>query len=87
AIAQQSFTQDITVSNKTNRALLKSQCSEPQQVDSYFDESGNLTQLLNGDAIIWDSRNHLKATKEIMENGQLSEGETYQYNSASQRMM
>ncbi|WP_324615785.1 RHS repeat-associated core domain-containing protein, partial [Proteus terrae] len=86
AIAQQSFTQDITVSNKNNRALLKSQCSDPKQVDSYFDESGNLTQLLNGDAIIWDSRNHLKATKEIMESGHLSEGETYQYNSASQRM-
>ncbi|MGA6366664.1 RHS repeat-associated core domain-containing protein [Proteus penneri] len=86
AIAQQSFTQDITVSNKTNRALLKSQCSDPKNVDSYFDESGNLTQLLNGDAIIWDNRNHLKATKEIMESGHLSEGETYQYNSASQRM-
>lgn len=86
AIAQQSFTQDITISNKTNRALLKSQCSDPKQVDSYFDESGNLTQLLNGDAIIWDSRNHLKATKEIMESGHLSEGETYQYNSASQRV-
>ncbi|MBG3090442.1 hypothetical protein I4630_08025, partial [Proteus cibarius] len=75
AIAQQSFTQDITVSNKNNRALLKSQCSDPKQVDSYFDESGNLTQLLNGDAIIWDSRNHLKATKEIMESGHLSEGD------------
>ncbi|GLX64766.1 hypothetical protein KMU_28080 [Proteus vulgaris] len=86
AIAQQSFTQDICVSNKTNRALLKSQCSDPKQVDSYFDESGNLTQLLNGDAIIWDSRNHLRATKEIMESGQLFEGETYQYNSASQRV-
>ncbi|MBU0049621.1 RHS repeat-associated core domain-containing protein, partial [Klebsiella pneumoniae] len=85
-IAQQSFTQDITVSNKTNRALLKSQCSDPKQVDSYFDESGNLTKLLNGDAIIWDSRNHLKATKEIMESGHFSEGETYQYNSASQRV-
>lgn len=86
SIAQQSFTQDITVSNKTNRALLKSQCSDPKQVDSYFDESGNLTKLLNGDAIIWDSRNHLKATKEIMETGYLTEGETYQYNSASQRV-
>ncbi|WP_099074597.1 RHS repeat-associated core domain-containing protein [Proteus alimentorum] len=86
-IAQQSFTQDICVSNKTNRALLESQCSDPKQVDSYFDESGNLTQLLNGDAIIWDSRNHLNATKEIMETGHLSEGETYQYNSASQRVM
>ncbi|WP_337225127.1 hypothetical protein [Proteus terrae] len=75
AIAQQSFTQDITISKKTNRALLKSQCSDPKQVDSYFDESGNLTQLLNGDAIIWDSRNHLKATKEIMESGHLSEGD------------
>ncbi|WP_368910962.1 cytotoxic necrotizing factor Rho-activating domain-containing protein [Proteus vulgaris] len=85
-IAQQSFTQDIVVSNKTNRALLKSQCAEPQQVDRYFDESGNLTQLLNGDAIIWDKRNHLKATKEIMESGYLTEGETYQYNSASQRV-
>ncbi|MEY0452148.1 hypothetical protein, partial [Proteus terrae] len=27
------------------------------------------------DAIIWDSRNHLKATKEIMESGHLSEGD------------
>ncbi|WP_167426052.1 hypothetical protein [Proteus penneri] len=32
--------QDIIVSNKTNRALLKSQCSDPKNVDSYFDESG-----------------------------------------------
>ncbi|WP_368927909.1 RHS repeat domain-containing protein [Proteus columbae] len=85
-IAQQNFTQDITVSNKTNRALLKSQCSEPQNVDSYFDESGNLIKLLNGDAIIWDSRNHLKETNDISEGGHFYERETYQYNSASQRV-
>ncbi|WP_099076213.1 RHS repeat-associated core domain-containing protein, partial [Proteus alimentorum] len=86
SIAQQSFTHEITVSNKTNRALLKSQCEDPKKVDSYFDESGNLTQLLNGDALIWDSRNHLKATNKVSESGQLSEGETYQYNSANQRV-
>lgn len=86
SIAQQSFTQDIVVSNKTNRALLKSQCTDPQQVDSYFDESGNLTKLLNGDAIIWDERNHLKATNQVMESGFLYEGETYQYNNTGQRV-
>lgn len=84
--AQQSFTQDICVSNKTNRALLKSQCSDPHQVDNYFDESGNLTKLLNGENIIWDSRNHLKATNDVIEGGYLYEGETYQYNSAGQRI-
>ncbi|OAT44926.1 putative insecticidal toxin complex protein [Proteus hauseri ATCC 700826] len=84
--AQQSFTQDIIVSSKTNRALLKSQCSDPHQIDNYFDESGNLTKLLNGENIIWDSRNHLKATNDVIEGGYLYEGETYQYNSAGQRI-
>ena len=84
--AQQSFTQDIIVSSKTNRALLKSQYSDPHQVDNYFDESGNLTKLLNGENVIWDSRNHLKATNDVIEGGYLYEGETYQYNSAGQRI-
>lgn len=86
SIAQQSFTQDIVVSNKTNRALLKSQCEDPKMVDSYFDESGNLIKLLNGDAIIWDERNHLKATNQVIESGFLYEGETYQYNNTGQRV-
>ncbi|WIF71885.1 cytotoxic necrotizing factor Rho-activating domain-containing protein [Proteus vulgaris] len=86
SIAQQSFTQDIVVSNKTNRALLKSQCEDPKKVDSYFDESGNLIKLLNGDAIIWDERNHLKATNQVIESGFLYEGETYQYNNTGQRV-
>ena len=44
---------------------------------------GNLAMVM---PLFGDSRNHLKATKEIMESGHLSEGETYQYNSARQRM-
>ncbi|WP_273801842.1 RHS repeat domain-containing protein [Proteus vulgaris] len=84
-LAQQSFTQDIVVSNKTNRALLKSQCADPQQVDSYFDESGNLTKLLNGDALLWNKLNELEATNKKIESGLIYEGETYQYDSEGQR--
>ncbi|WP_100158945.1 RHS repeat domain-containing protein [Proteus columbae] len=83
--AQQSFTQNICVSNKTNRALLGSQCSDPQKVDSYFDKSGNLTKLLNGDALLWNNRNELEATNKRIESGSLYEGETYQYDSKGQR--
>ncbi|MBI6528149.1 hypothetical protein JEP40_03250 [Proteus vulgaris] len=83
--AQQSFTQDIVVSHKTNRALLKSQCADPHKVDSYFDESGNLTKLLNGDTLLWNNRNELEATKNRIENGMIYEGETYQYDSGGQR--
>ena len=84
SIAQQSFTQDIIVSNKTNRALLKSQCSDPQKVDSYFDVSGNLTTLSTGAELTWNARNTLEKTTHHI-NSHSFNNENYCYNSSNQR--
>lgn len=83
-IAQQSFTRNICVSNKSNRALLESLCSEPKKVDSYFDASGNLTTLSMGSELTWSARNTLeKFTNNI--NSSSFNNESYYYNSSNQR--
>lgn len=84
SIAQQSFTQDIIVSNKTNRALLKSQCSDLQKVDSYFDVSGNLTTLSTGAELTWNARNTLEKTTHHINSSSFN-NENYCYNSSNQR--
>ncbi|MBG6030178.1 hypothetical protein I5E97_03825 [Proteus hauseri] len=84
SIAQQSFTHNICVSNKSNRALLGSQCSDPQKVDSYFDASGNLTTLLMGDELTWSARNTLEKTTHNI-NSHSFNNESYCYNSSNQR--
>ncbi|MDM3869428.1 RHS repeat-associated core domain-containing protein [Proteus faecis] len=84
SIAQQSFTQDIIVSNKTNRALLKSQCSDPQKVDGHFDVSGNLTTLSTGAELTWNTRNTLEKTTHHI-NSHSFNNENYCYNSLNQR--
>ncbi len=81
AIAQQSFTQDITVSNKTNRALLETQQVAIEQIDQQFDALGNQKHLSTGDALQWDLRGTLA---QVNKRGN---SEHYVYASASQRLI
>ncbi|QEZ93481.1 RHS repeat-associated core domain-containing protein [Proteus sp. CD3] len=81
AIAQQSFTQDITVSNKTNRALLETQQVAIEQIDQQFDALGNQKYLSTGDALQWDLRGTLA---QVNKSGN---SEHYVYASASQRLI
>ncbi|WP_164971526.1 RHS repeat-associated core domain-containing protein [Proteus hauseri] len=80
-IAQQSFTQNICVSNKTNRALLETQQVAIEQIDQQFDALGNQKHLSTGDALQWDLRGTLA---QVNKRGN---SEHYVYASASQRLM
>lgn len=81
AIAQQSFTQNICVSNKTNRALLETQQVAIEQIDQQFDALGNQKYLSTGDALQWDLRGTLA---QVNKRGN---SEHYVYASASQRLI
>ncbi|QEZ93479.1 cytotoxic necrotizing factor Rho-activating domain-containing protein [Proteus sp. CD3] len=81
AIAQQSFTQNISVSNKTNRALLETQQVAIEQIDQQFDALGNQKHLSTGDALQWDLRGTLA---QVNKSGN---SEHYVYASASQRLI
>lgn len=80
-IAQQSFTQNICVSNKTNRALLETQQVAIEQIDQQFDALGNQKHLSTGDALQWDLRGTLA---QVNKRGN---SERYVYASASRRLM
>lgn len=80
-IAQQSFTQNISVSKKTNRALLETQQVAIEQIDQQFDALGNQKYLSMGDALQWDLRGTLA---QVNKRGN---SEHYVYASASQRLI
>lgn len=80
-IAQQNFTQNISISNKTNRALLETQQVAIEQIDQQFDALGNQKHLSTGDALQWDLRGTLA---QVNKRGN---SEHYVYASASQRLI
>ncbi|MFS3859428.1 RHS repeat domain-containing protein [Proteus mirabilis] len=81
-LAQQSFTQNICVSLRSNRALLENQHTVIGNIDEHFDAMGNQQQLSTEDLLQWDNRGTLAQVKS--NNGNV---EHYTYANQSQRLM
>lgn len=81
-LAQQSFTQNICVSLRSNRALLKNQHTGIENIDEHFDAMGNQQQLSTEDRLQWDNRGTLAQV--TSKNGNV---EHYTYANQSQRLI
>ncbi|HEK0623434.1 TPA: RHS repeat domain-containing protein [Proteus mirabilis] len=81
-LAQQSFTQNICVSLRSNRALLENQHTVIGNIDEHFDAMGNQQQLSTEDLLQWDNRGTLAQVKS--NNGNV---EHYIYANQSQRLI
>ncbi|HBC5916736.1 TPA: hypothetical protein KEY36_003331 [Proteus mirabilis] len=81
-LAQQSFTQNICVSLRSNRALLENQHTVIGNIDEHFDAMGNQQQLSTEDLLQWDNRGTLAQVKS--NNGNV---EHYTYANQSQRLI
>ncbi|MGK9086241.1 hypothetical protein KXR64_20940 [Brucella intermedia] len=81
------FTRKLTISNRSNRALMQSLCEMPADVDAMFTTGGQQSKLRPGQALVWNSRNELsKATQVVRENGP-DDSECYRYDAGGRRIL
>ncbi|MGJ0637309.1 RHS repeat-associated core domain-containing protein [Xenorhabdus bovienii] len=85
-ISNNNYTTDITVSNRSNRAVLNTLTKDPAQVDTLFDQGGHQLQLLPGQPLIWTGRGELQQVTPVSR-GDQSDKETYRYDADSQRIV
>ncbi|MBS9423685.1 RHS repeat domain-containing protein [Photorhabdus caribbeanensis] len=78
---QNNYTTNITVSNRSNRAVLSTLTEDPTQVDALFDAGGHQTSLLPGQVLAWTPRGELKQANSSAGN------EWYRYDSNGIRQL
>ncbi|MDR5615721.1 RHS repeat-associated core domain-containing protein [Arsenophonus sp.] len=81
------YTVNITVSNRTNRAVLSSLTEDPAMVDRLFTPGGQQQQLLSGQALTWTPRGELLTVTLAVHNDQPADLEWYRYDANSQRLV
>lgn len=77
-----SYTTDITVSSRTNRAVLHTLTQEPDEVDALFDAGGHQLQLQPGQQLAWTVRGELLQVGDESASSQ----EYYRYGSDGMRL-
>lgn len=82
-----SYTTNITVSDKSNRGVLRTLTEKPSDVDALFTAGGQQTQLLPGQPLIWTARNALLRVTPVVRDGGADDSESYRYGAGSQRIL
>ncbi|EPE4188428.1 RHS repeat domain-containing protein [Yersinia enterocolitica] len=80
------YTTDITVSARTNRAVLRFLTEDPNKVDDFFDAGGHQIQLLLGQTLLWTARGELRQVTPVTREGAVSDNERYRYASDAMRI-
>ena len=80
------YTSDITVSSRSNRAVLASLTSGPDTVDELFDSGGHQLQLFPGQHLNWNARGQLQQVNPVVREGAVSDSERYRYASDGPRI-
>ena len=81
------YTTDITVSQRSNRAVLKTLADTPEKAEALFTPGGQQTQLQPGQALSWTARGELKQVTPVVRNGAAGDRESYRYDAGSQRIL
>lgn len=79
------YTVNITVSDRSNRAVLSTLTEDPTMVDSLFTTGGQQQQLLPGQALSWTARGELLTVTLAEHSQQPADTEWYRYGANSQR--
>lgn len=82
-----SHTTRITISNRSNRGVLHTLATDPDDVEALFTASGQQKVLQPGQLLAWTSRNELLKVTPVVRDGAVDDCETYRYDSASQRLL
>ncbi|MBY0446568.1 MAG: hypothetical protein K2Q15_15340, partial [Burkholderiales bacterium] len=82
-----SYTTDLTVSHHSNRVVLSSLTTEPDNVDAYFDAGGHQRQIQAGQDLSWTARGELLKATMVARPGQITDSECYRYDAASSRVV
>ncbi|MDE1483003.1 RHS repeat domain-containing protein [Xenorhabdus bovienii] len=82
-----SYTTKMTVSNRSNRAVLSTLTENPAEVDALFTTGGQQNQLLPGQDLVWTPRGELLKVAPVVRDRQVSDQEFYRYDADSQRII
>lgn len=81
-----SHSTELTVSSRSNRAVLSTLTTNPNTVESFFDAAGNQLQLLPGQSLSWNSHGELQQVTPVTRNSSSSsDREWYGYDSGGLR--
>ncbi|SCZ69030.1 MULTISPECIES: RHS repeat domain-containing protein [Photorhabdus] len=83
---QNNYTTDITVSNRSNRAVLSSLATDSTQVDALFDAGGHQRKLLPGQDLSWNARGELQQVTPVSREN-ASDREWYRYGNDGMRQL
>ncbi|WP_232034169.1 RHS repeat-associated core domain-containing protein [Mycoavidus cysteinexigens] len=81
------YTTDITVSNRSNRAVLSQPGLMPDGVDALFDAGGHQKSLLPGQPLVWNSRGELQQIIPVNREEGASDQERYRYGGHGMRVL
>lgn len=81
-----SYTLDMTVSNRSNRAVLHTLADDPAKVDALFDAAGNQLQLQPGQSLHWTPRGQLDKVVPQAGDESAVDQESYRYGADGQRI-
>ncbi|WP_438308450.1 RHS repeat domain-containing protein [Pseudomonas guariconensis] len=82
-----SYTTDITISARSNRAVLCSLAKDPTEVEALFGAAGQQKLLSPGQTLAWTPRGELHQVFPVKREGGLNDHESYRYDHDSQRVL
>ncbi|HGA2320950.1 TPA: RHS repeat-associated core domain-containing protein, partial [Pseudomonas putida] len=82
-----SYTTDITISNRSNRGVTSSLAGTPEEVDALFTAAGHQRQLQPGQALEWTPRGELQKVTPVVRDGAPGDHELYRYDAHCQRVL
>lgn len=82
-----SYTTNITVSDRSNRAVLSSLTETPSEVDALFTAGGQQMQLLPGQSLVWTPRSEVLKVTPVVRDGDAADYEGYRYDGGSLRIL
>ncbi|WP_353739706.1 RHS repeat domain-containing protein [Yersinia nurmii] len=81
------YTTNITVSNRSNRAVLSTLTENAADVDALFTVGGQQAQLQPGLSLAWTVRHELLKVTPVVRDGSTDDSENYRYDGSSQRIL
>ncbi len=80
------WTQTLTVSATSNRAVDEALTDDPTEVDSFFDADGNQTGMVGLAGLAWNYRANIAQVTIIERSGEADDAEYYVYDGRGQRV-
>ncbi|CDG98574.1 hypothetical protein XBP1_370003 [Xenorhabdus bovienii str. puntauvense] len=77
----------MTVSDRSNRAVLSTLTENPAEVDVLFTAGGQQNQLQPGQNLVWTPRGELLKVTPVTRDGANDDSESYRYDAGSQRVL